>query len=381
MKFTNEIKIEILNNYKKGIGNKEICLKYGISRSTIYNWVRKNKKIKCSDISYLDYYKLKKQLDKKNLELEMYENLHCFKDATTKEKEIAISKFVGKYPIKAMCRLLAIPKGTVYNYFFRKTKVTQNQIRDEELKREIYRVFKESEERFGAKKILVKLRCEGINTTLKKVQSLMLLLNIKSKQKLIKSESVKKDESVYYVNKLKRLFNQDEPNKYWVSDVTELKIRKNKFYLCVILDLFSRKVVAYRLSTRNNTQLTINTFKDAYENRNRPKELSFHSDQGANYTAYEFKDLLRFLKVEQSFSHKGNPYDNACMESFFSTFKREEYNTKNYNDFDEMEKSIESYMKYYNDYRPHQTLKNKTPNQFECNYYAKINNKKATISS
>lgn len=369
MKFTKEIKIEILNNYKKEIGYKELCLKYGISRSTIYNWVRKNKKIKGGDISYLDYYKLKKQLDKKNLELEMYENLHCFKDATTKEKEIAISKFVGKYPIKAMCRLLEISKGTVYNYLFRKTKVSQNQIRDEELKREIYRVFKESEERFGAKKILAKLRSEGINTTLKKVQSLMLLLNIKSKQKLIKSESVKKDESVYYVNKLKRLFNQDEPNKYWVSDVTELKIRKNKFYLCVILDLFSRKVVAYRLSTRNNTQLTINTFKDAYENRNRPKELSFHSDQGANYTAYEFKDLLRFLKVEQSFSHKGNPYDNACMESFFSTFKREEYNTKNYNDFDEMEKSIELYMNFYNDYRTHQTLKNKTPNQFESDYY------------
>ena len=61
----------------------------------------------------------------------------------------------------------------------------------------------------------------------------MLLLNIKSKQKLIKSEPVKKDESAYYVNKLKRLFNQDEPNKYWVSDVTELKISRNKFYLCV----------------------------------------------------------------------------------------------------------------------------------------------------
>ena len=159
------------------------------------------------------------------------------------------------------------------------------------------------------KKILAKLRSEGINTMMRKVQSLMLLLNIKSKQKLIKSEPVKKDESAYYVNKLKRLFNQDLPNKYWVSDVTELKISRNKFCLCVILDLFSRKVVAYRLLTQNNTSLTINTFKAAYENRNRPAGLSFHSDQGANYTAYEFKDLLRLLKVEQSFSHKGNPYD------------------------------------------------------------------------
>lgn len=86
------------------------------------------------------------------------------------------------------------------------------------------------------------------------------------------------DSSTYYVNKLKRQFNQTSPNKYWVGDITEVRVKRNKFYLCVILDLFSRKVVAYRLSSQNNTQLTINTFKDAYEGRNRPCELSFHSD-------------------------------------------------------------------------------------------------------
>ena len=381
MNRNNITKDKILVDIKNNVSINTILENYNVPKSTLYYWIKQDKEIsdyyKKKSITYHDYEKLKKERDRLLLEMQIFKDLHCFTDATTKEKEVAISKFVGKYPIKAMCRLLEIPKGTVYNYLLRKTKVTQYQIRDEELKQEIYRVFKESEERFGAKKILAKLRSEGINTTMKKVRSLMLLLNIKSKQKLIKSEPVKKEESVYYVNKLKRLFHQDEPNKYWVSDVTELKISKNKFFLCVVLDLFSRKVVAYRLSTQNNTSLTINTFKDAYENRNRPTGLSFHSDQGANYTAYEFKDLLRLLKVEQSFSHKGNPYDNACMESFFSTFKREEYNTKNYNDFDDMEKNIGSYMKYYNEYRPHQTLKNKTPNQFESDYFEKIDKEKS----
>ncbi|MBQ9790699.1 MAG: IS3 family transposase [Clostridia bacterium] len=375
------LKQNVIIDIKNNIKIKTILNKYNLPKSTLYYWLKQGKDIsdyyKKKSVTYQDYEKLKKERDRLSLELQIFKDLHCFTDATTKEKETAISKFVGKYPIKAMCRLLEIPKGTVYNYLLRKTKVTQYQVRDEELKQEIYRVFKESEERFGAKKILAKLRSEGINTTMKKVQSLMLLLNIKSKQKLIKSEPAKKDESAYYVNKLKRLFNQDAPNKYWVSDVTELKISKNKFYLCVILDLFSRKVIAYRLSTQNNTSLTINTFKDAYENRNRPAGLSFHSDQGSNYTAYEFKDLLRLLKVEQSFSHKGNPYDNACMESFFSTFKREEYNTKIYNDFDDMGKNIDSYMKYYNEYRPHQTLKDKTPNQFESDYFEKIDKEKS----
>ena len=127
--------------------------------------------------------------------------------------------------------------------------------------------------------------------------------------------------------------------------------------------------MAYRLSSQNNTQLTINTFKDAFENRNRPKDLSFHSDQGINYTAYEFRDLLHSFKVDQSFSKSGNPYDKACMESFFSSLKREEYNGKHYEFFDELEEIVASYMKNYNDYRSHQTLKNKTPNQFENDYY------------
>ena len=81
--------------------------------------------------------------------------------------------------------------------------------------------------------------------------------------------------------------------------------------------------------------------------------------------------MLRALKVTQSFSKSGNPYDNACIESFFSNFKREEYNSKHYEYFDELEVSVASYMRYYNDYRPHQTLKNKTPNQFEKEFYEK----------
>lgn len=374
--YTKEIKTLILGEYSKTLNAKNLIKKYNIPKSTLYNWIKNNKRIKHTDITYAEYNKLKKLLEKRNFEFEIYEKLHCFKDSSTKEKEIAISKFVGIYPIKTMCRVLDIPKGTFYNYLLRKKTVTNFQIRDESLKQSIYKIFKESDERFGAKKILVKLRSEGIKTTLRKVQTLMKMLNLKSKQCLKKIETSKKDNSQYYVNKLQRIFNQNAPNKYWVSDVTEVKVKKNKFYLCVILDLFSRKVIAYRLACQNNLQLIINTFKDAYEKRNRPQNLFFHSDQGTNYTAFEFRDLLRSLKINQSFSKAGNPYDNACMESFFSSFKREEYNYKDYEFFDDLIESVKSYMKFYNEYRPHETLKNKTPNQFEEEYFNDLKNKK-----
>ena len=375
--YTEEFKQYVINLYWQSASVRQISTEYSICKATIYNWIRCDKRIfskfKNNFVKYSDYEKLQQQLKRKTLEFEIFQELHCFKDATTKEKEIAISKLVGKYPIKTMCRLLDLPTGTFYNYHFRRKEVTQNQLRDEQLKREIYRIFKESEGRFGPRKIFTKLKSIGVNTSINKVQNLMKLLNLKSTQCIRKSELQTTDNSQYYTNKLNRIFDQTAPNKYWVSDVTEVRVGRNKFFLCVILDLFSRKVIAYRLSSQNNTQLTINTFKDAFESRNRPTELSFHSDQGANYTSFEFRDLLHSLRINQSFSKSGNPYDNACMESFFSNFKREEYNAKHYEFFDELEASVDSYMKYYNGYRPHQSLNNRTPNEYEDDYFASCN--------
>lgn len=261
-RFTEEFRTNLMNLYKKGISVKQLGAEYGISKASIYNWLKNDKSIvgkdKAKFIKYSDYEKVQRLLKRKALEFDIIQELHCFKDATTKEKEIAISRLVGKYPIKTMCRLLDIPTGTFYNYRFRRKEVTQNQIRDEQLKREIYRIFKESEGRFGPRKIFTKLKSIGVNMSINKVQNLMKLLNLKSTQCIRKSEPQTQDNSQYYVNKLKRVFNQTAPNKYWVSDITEVRVRRNKFYLCVILDLFSRKVIAYRLSSQNNTQLAIN---------------------------------------------------------------------------------------------------------------------------
>lgn len=276
-----------------------------------------------------------------------------------------------------MCKLLGLPHSTFYNYYLRRKTTTQYTLRDEELKPEILRIFHESDGRFGAKEIFIKLQINGVKTSLRKVQYLMHELNIQSSQKLKKKEETNPN-SQFYVNKLKRSFVQEAPNKCWVGDVTEVRVGTNKFYLCAILDLFSRKAIAYRISSQNNTMLTINTFKDAFESRGQPTGVCFHCDQGSNYTAFQYKDLLRALKVEQSFSRAGNPYDNACMESFFSNFKREEYNSKRYEYLEDLESSISAYMRYYNEYRPHQSLRNKTPEQFEMNYYRGLATKKDT---
>lgn len=102
-----------------------------------------------------------------------------------------------------------------------------------------------------------------------------------------------------------------------------VKVSDQYYYICVILDLFSRKVLSYRISNTIDTALSLTTFDDAFQQRQQPNNLMFHSDQGSQYTAFVFRQHLRELKVKQSFSTPGNPYDNSVCESFFHTLKKE----------------------------------------------------------
>ena len=110
------------------------------------------------------------------------------------------------------------------------------------------------------------------------------------------------------------------------------------------------------------------TFQQVFEDRGHPEGLTFHSDQGAQYTAYDFRRLLRDLNVRQSLSNPGTPHDNAVAESFFSTFKREELSHNCYHSLEELEKTVADYIDFYNRKRPHRKLKLRTPDQCELEY-------------
>ncbi len=123
--------------------------------------------------------------------------------------------------------------------------------------------------------------------------------------------------------------------------------------------------MAYKVSRRNSTQLITFTFRRAYASRKPGAGLIFHSDQGGQYTSYSFRSLLEKLQVTQSFSKSGRPHDNAVAESFFSTFKKEEFYHSNYRSEKEFHQGIDAYISFCSQKRPHTTLKNKTPEQLE----------------
>ena len=129
--------------------------------------------------------------------------------------------------------------------------------------------------------------------------------------------------SVGRVNRLNQNFSQQAPNLAWASDFTYVKVNGQDNYLCVVLDLFSRRVIGWHTASRHNIDLTMTAFKKAYESRGCPQNILFHSDRGSEYTGDKFRQLMDECNCLQSFSKKGYPYDNACCESFFKHMKRE----------------------------------------------------------
>lgn len=373
MKYSKSFKTNIINLYKKGTSSTSLILKYDIPKSTFYEWIKPYKQKTLSKQTQNDlvkYRNLIKSYEALKLEHDITNACHCFKDDSSDIKLAAIESNYGKYPTKTMCRILEVAPGTFNHYHKRQTYKTKTETRFDDLKVKILEIYKMSEERFGYTKITAKLNQAGISVSDKTVNNLMNELGISAKLKNKKKPPVQKpNTNPYLINRVKRSFIKNKPNDTWVGDIISIKVQGNTYYLCVIIDLFSRKIIGYRVHYNAKNNLVINVLKDAFESRDEPNNLIFHSDRGSEYTSYEYMELLKSLGIKSSFSDTANPYDNAVVESFFSHLKKEEIYRRIYLDLNELKESIDKYIKFYNDYRPHETLGNLSPNEFEQKYY------------
>ena len=154
------------------------------------------------------------------------------------------------------------------------------------------------------------------------------------------------------------------------ESIAEIKVLDQYYYICVVLDLFSRRILSYSISDSINTALTLAAFDDAFQSRNPPQDLMFHSDQGAQYTSYIFRAHLKELHIKQSFSTPGTPYDNSVCESFFHTLKKEALYHHLYGTPQELQAVLDEYINFYNSQRPHRKLNMKTPIQYESAFYS-----------
>jgi putative transposase len=174
-------------------------------------------------------------------------------------------------------------------------------------------------------------------------------------------------EHLIAANVLQRDFQAPEPNVKWAADFTYVDTAEGWLYVAVVLDLFSRRVVGWSMSPSMSSQLVIDALLMAIWRRGRPKELLHHSDQGSQYTAEDFQRLLSHQGISCSMSRKGDCWDNAAMESFFSSLKQERiYRKPRYRTRDEARADVFDYIeRFYNPRRRHSTLGQISPVQFE----------------
>jgi putative transposase len=166
-------------------------------------------------------------------------------------------------------------------------------------------------------------------------------------------------------NILDRNFEATTPNQKWVTDITQYRVKDIWLYLSAIKDLCGNKIVAYNMSLRNDKELVLETFTKAFEIEKDVTGLIVHSDQGAQYTSYDYHDMLPKVGAQISMSRRGNCYDNASMESFFSHLKTEGLYPYDIRSIEEAQRRIEEYIHFYNHHRPQRRLNKLTPVQYQ----------------
>lgn len=376
--YDRQIKVSVINRCLGGESVSAVSEEMNIPRSTLYLWVKDAKAAaaeqeqKLLDNKVLDpreYFKLKERVIKLEGMLEVLKTASSVIDMPLADKLKILDELYQNetYSVRLMCEALDVPRGTFYNYIKRGKKGnTAAARRREEMRQKITAIFYDTNQVFGAPKITAILKAQGEVVSRGYVSELMKEMGLVS----IRSGSKKQfeDESRKCRNFVKRKFKTDNPNQIWVSDVTYYRFKEKPYFICAIIDLYSRKVVAHRVGLNNTTHLAKETFKMAYNSRCPGEGLIFHSDQGSNYRARTFMSYLSACNVTQSFSKPGVPYDNSVMESFFSSMKREELYRRKYRSERELRAAIDQYINFYNTKRPHETLKYKTPQQKEEEY-------------
>ncbi|MDY3286499.1 MAG: IS3 family transposase [Eubacteriales bacterium] len=358
----------IVSQYVGGRSSRDICKEYGIARSTLFLWKKQYTTDETGQIPRKRYL-LEKELERLRTENAIFRACGCSPSSPLSARLFAICEHADEFSIHALCRVLDVNRSTYYHYVFRSPDQTQLQIQDSILKPLIEEIFAKSCGRFGARKIRIKLMEQGHTVSERRILRLMKECGLSSSSSKPRLNSANDRQYQYYPNKLKRYFLTDAPNKIWVSDITYAKVGMDFLYLCVVIDLYSRKVVSYSVSEYIDTALIKEAFLDAFHIRGNPPSLVFHSDQGTQYTSFEFCNLLKKLGVTQSFSAPGSPHDNAVAESFFASIKKEDFRRNYYKTEGEFRIAVKEYIEFYNDYRPHQRLGFLTPNQVEKKFY------------
>lgn len=273
------------------------------------------------------------------------------------------------FPISLLCDIAEVSRSAYYKWKNRKESMLEAE--NKMLMDEIMALYEEFDGIYGYRRITMNLNRkfkEKLNKTFnhKRIYRLMKMTGLQSVIRKKKKRYVKSTPQHVAENLLNRNFTADQSNQKWLTDVTEFKYGKGlKAYLSAILDLHDKSIVAYVLGHSNNNALVFETLDRALEVSPGVSPM-IHSDRGFQYTSYGFKLRLDAAGMTQSMSRVGKCIDNGPMEAFWGIVKCEKYYLNQYHSFEELNRAIDEYIRFYNTRRLQKKLNGLSPQEFRA---------------
>jgi transposase InsO family protein len=271
----------------------------------------------------------------------------------------------GEFRIGTMCEVLGVSRSGYYAW--RRRPRSQRDETNAQLTEAIRRIHGESRQIYGSPRIYAALRRRGIACGRHRVARLMRDEGLRSKTKRrFRYIATKREETPAAPNRLERCFTAKRPNRVWASDITIVKTAEGWLHLAIVLDLFSRKIVGWAMSTAVTQTLALVALRMAFLARKPKPGLVHHSDRGGQYLSAAYQHLLDEHGAICSMSRPGNCLDNAVVESFFHTLKTELVYQQHYRTREEARLAIFEYVEsFYNRTRLHSTLDYRSPEEYE----------------
>lgn len=279
-------------------------------------------------------------------------------------KFMVIYRHKEKYGISEMCRFFKVSRSGYYDY----VKRMEIPVKDLPLAEKIRECQDKNGKTYGYRRVHIWLERNGIHKNPKTVLRVMQkynLLSVIRRRKFYKyTEHIHK-----YQNLWKQDFTAYRPNQKWATDISYIHTRQGVLYLSIIRDLYDNCIVAYKTGTQQTVNLVLDTIKAAKRKEKVTAELQLHSDQGFQYTSQAYFKLTQLYNITPSMSSRGNPYDNAMAENFFSILKSECINRVKLKTYEEARLLIDEYIRFYNNERI-QTKTKLTPLEKRSQYVA-----------
>ncbi|AXN25850.2 TPA: IS3 family transposase [Pseudomonas aeruginosa] len=344
----------------QGYSHIDACRSLGVVDSALRRWVKQleaerqgvTPKSKALTPEQQKIQELEARINRLERENAIFKKGYSSLDVGRTRSYALIDQLSEQESVEVVCSAFEVARSCYYVHRLRRRRVDARRVA---LRSQVNQLFSQSRGSAGSRSILGMLREEGVTIGRFRVRRLMRELGLVSKQPGSHAYKQATVERPDIPNRLNREFATEHPNQVWCGDITYVWAQGRWHYLAAVLDLHTRRVIGWAFSTKPDAELVIKALDMAYEQRGKPQQVLFHSDQGSQYASRLFRQRLWRYRMQQSMSRRGNCWDNSPMERLFRSLKSEWVPSTGYLTAQEAQRDISHYLMHrYNWISPHQ---------------------------